>query len=249
MSGHNKWTNIKHKKGKQDAIKGKIYTKMGKLIAVAAREGGSDPSTNGKLKEAIAKAKANNMPNDNIERAIKKGAGELGGGKYENVTYEGYGIGGVAVIVEALTDNRNRTAGDVRYIFDKNGGNLGSTGCVSYLFDEKGTILIEAEECPLDEDSLMELALDAGADNFETSEDGYEITTAPADFAAVLKAIEDANIPTVTAEIAKVPQTETELTDPDQLKKFLKMLDMFDDNDDVQDVYHNAILPEEDEED
>ena len=249
MSGHNKWTNIKHKKGKQDAIKGKIYTKMGKLIAVAAREGGSDPSTNAKLKEPIAKAKANNMPNDNIERAIKKGAGELGGGNYENITYEGYGIGGIAVIVETLTDNRNRTAGDVRYIFDKNGGNLGSSGCVSYLFDEKGTILIDAEDCPLDEDALMELALDAGADNFETSEDGYEITTEPADFAAVLKAIEDANIPTVSAEVAKVPQTETELTDPDQLKKFLKMLDMFDDNDDVQDVYHNAILPEEDDED
>jgi len=208
MSGHNKWTNIKHKKGKQDAIKGKIYTKMGKLIAVAVKEGGSDPSTNGKLKEAIAKAKASNMPNDNIERAIKKGAGELGGGNFENVTYEGYGIGGVAVIVEALTDNRNRTAGDVRYIFDKNGGNLGATGCVSYLFSEKGTILIEKDECPMDEDSLMELALDNGADNFETSEDGYEITTEPADFSAVLKAIEDANIPTVSAAIEKVPSTE-----------------------------------------
>ncbi|MFA0816192.1 MAG: YebC/PmpR family DNA-binding transcriptional regulator [Anaerofustis sp.] len=248
MSGHSKWANIKNRKGKQDALKGKIYTKMGKLISIAAREGGSDPASNGRLKEAIAKAKANNMPNDNIERAIKKGAGELGNSVFENITYEGYGIGGVAVIVEALTDNKNRTAGDVRYIFDKNGGNLGTSGCVSYLFEEKGKIYLSTE-IAMDEEALMELALDAGADDFEASEDGYEITTEPDAFNAVLEAIENAKLKTESAEIGMIPKTETELTDPDQLKKFMKMLDMFEDNDDVQDVYHNCILPEEEEED
>lgn len=248
MSGHSKWANIKNRKGKQDAIKGKIYTKMGKIIAIAAREGGSDPNANGKLKEAIAKAKANNMPNDNIERAIKKGAGELGNSVFENITYEGYGIGGVAVIVETLTDNKNRTAGDVRYIFDKNGGNLGTSGCVSYLFEKKGKIYLSLD-VPMDEESLMELALDAGAEDFEASEDGYEITTEPEAFNAVLDAIETAKLKTESAEIGMIPTTETELTDEVQLKKFMKMLDMFDDNDDVQDVYHNCILPEEEDED
>jgi YebC/PmpR family DNA-binding regulatory protein len=247
MSGHSKWANIKHKKGKQDAIKGKIYTKMGKVISIAAREGGADPNSNAKLKEAIAKAKANNMPNDNIERAIKKGAGELGNSTYENIIYEGYGIGGVAVIVETLTDNKNRTAGEVRYIFDKNGGNLGTSGCVAFLFDKKGQILLD-KDTPIEEDALMELALDAGAEDFETSEDGYEITTAPEDFNAVLEALETANLSPVSAEVAMIPQTETELTDEAQITKFQKMLDMFDENDDVQDVYHNGILPEEDEE-
>ncbi len=248
MSGHSKWANIKHKKGRQDAIKGKIYTKMGKLIAIASKEGGPDPNTNGKLKEVIAKAKAQNMPNDNIERAIKKGSGELGNSVYETITYEGYGIGGVAVIVEALTDNRNRTAGDVRYIFDKNGGNLGTSGCVSFLFEKKGTILFD-KDIPMSEDELMELALDAGAEDFEASEDGYEITTAPDDFNAVIEAIENAKLKPVSAEIGMNPTTETELADELQLKKFQKMLDMFDDNDDVQDVWHNAILPDEEEED
>ncbi len=187
------------------------------------------------------------MPNDNIERAIKKGAGELGNSTYENIIYEGYGIGGVAVIVETLTDNKNRTAGDVRYIFDKNGGNLGTSGCVAFLFDKKGQILLD-KDTPIEEDALMELALDAGAEDFETSEDGYEITTAPEDFNAALEALETANLSPVSAEVAMIPQTETELTDEAQITKFQKMLDMFDENDDVQDVYHNGILPEEDEE-
>ncbi len=247
MSGHSKWANIKHKKGRQDALKGKIYTKMGKLIAIAAREGGSDINANARLKEAVAKAKAQNMPNENIERAIKKGAGELGNSIYESITYEGYGIGGIAVIVEALTDNRNRTAGDVRYIFDKNGGNLGTSGCVSFLFEKKGTILLD-NEIPIGEDALMELALDAGAEDFEASEDGYEITTSPEDFNAVCEAVEKAKLKPISAEIGMIPTTETELTDETQMKKFQKMLDMFDDNDDVQDVWHNAVMNDEDEE-
>jgi YebC/PmpR family DNA-binding regulatory protein len=244
MSGHSKWANIKHKKGKQDAIKGKIYTKMGKLIAIAAREGGPDPQSNNKLKEAIAKAKSNNMPSDNIDRAIKKGAGELGSANFETIIYEGYGIGGIAVIVETLTDNKNRTAGDVRYIFDKNGGNLGTSGCVSYLFEKQGSILIPPD-ISMSEDELMELVLDAGADDFESSEDGYEVITDPNSFSGVLDAIQDRTLPTIQADIVRNPTTETELTDPDMVKKFLKMLDMFDDNDDVQEVYHNAILPDE----
>lgn len=247
MSGHSKWVNIKNRKGKQDALKGKIYTKMGKFIAIAAREGGSDLSANAKLRDAVAKAKAQNMPNDNIERAIKKGAGELGNSVYETVIYEGYGIGGIAVIVEALTDNRNRTAGDVRYIFDKNGGNLGTTGCVSFLFERKGTVLFD-KDIKISEDELMELALDAGAEDFEASEDGYEITTAPEDFGAVCEAVEKAKLKPVSAEIGYIPTTETELADEAQIKRFRKMLDMFDDNDDVQDVWHNAVLPEEEEE-
>lgn len=247
MSGHSKWANIKHKKGRQDALKGKIYTKMGKLIAIAAREGGSDINANARLKEAVAKAKAQNMPNENIDRAIKKGAGELGNSVYESITYEGYGIGGIAVIVEALTDNRNRTAGDVRYIFDKNGGNLGTSGCVSFLFEKKGTILLDSD-ISISEDELMELALEAGAEDFEASEDGYEITTSPEDFNAVCEAIENAKLKPISAEIGMIPTTETELTDETQMKKFRKMLDMFDDNDDVQDVWHNCLMDDEGEE-
>ncbi len=246
MSGHSKWANIKHKKGRQDAIKGQIYTKMAKLIAVAAREGGSDPSGNAKLKEAIAKAKAQNMPNDNIERAIKKGAGELGDKVYEEITYEGYGIGGVAVIVQALTDNKNRTAGDVRYIFDKNGGNLGTSGCVSYMFDKKGIILL-GKDSTSDEESLMDMALEAGADDFESSEDGYEITTQPQDFYTVLEALESNGIKPESAQIEMVAKTETQLTQEDQIKKFNRMIDMFDENDDVQEVWHNLMMDDEDE--
>ena len=246
MSGHSKWANIKHKKDRKDAIKGQIYTKMAKLIAVAAREGGSDPSGNAKLKEAIAKAKAQNMPNDNIERAIKKGAGELGDKVYEEITYEGYGIGGVAVIVQALTDNKNRTAGDVRYIFDKNGGNLGTSGCVSYMFDKKGIILL-GKDSTSDEESLMEMALEAGADDFESSEDGYEITTQPQDFYTVLEALESNGIKPESAQIEMVAKTETQLTQEDQIKKFNRMIDMFDENDDVQEVWHNLMMDDEDE--
>lgn len=237
MSGHSKWNNIKNRKGKQDAAKGKIFTKMAKLIAVAAREGGGDPEMNSKLREAVAKAKAANMPNDNIDRAIKKGSGELGDAVFEEITYEGYGPGGAAVIVQALTDNKNRTAGDVRHIFDKNGGNLGTNGCVSYLFERAGRILIEKSE-DIDEDELMMAALDAGAEDMETSEDGYEIKTAPADFASVLDQIQAAGYDVASGEIAQIPSTETELSDEDS-QKMEKMLEMFEDNDDVQEVFHN----------
>src|SRR5690554_5215494 len=189
MAGHSKWANIKHRKGKQDAARGKIFTKFGKALAVAAKEGGSDPENNAKLRDIIAKAKSQNMPNDNIERAIKKGAGELGGNNYEEIIYEGYGPGGVAVIVEALTDNKNRTAGDVRYIFDKNGGNLGTTGCVAFLFERKGQIMIEKND-DIDEEELMMTALEAGAEDFVTEDEGYEIITDPNDFGLVRETLE-----------------------------------------------------------
>jgi len=237
MSGHSKWANIKNRKGKQDAVKGKIFTKMAKLIAVAAKEGGGDPEMNAKLRDAVAKAKAANMPNDNIDRAIKKGAGELDNTIYEEINYEGYGPGGVAVIVQVLTDNKNRTAGDVRHAFDKNGGNLGTNGCVSYLFTKAGRIMVEKSDA-IDEDELMMIALEAGAEDMETSEDGYEIKTAPEDFAVVMDALNENSIPVLSGEIAMIPSTETALGEGDAVK-MEKMLDMFDDNDDVQDVWHN----------
>lgn len=244
MSGHSKWANIKNKKAKTDAVKGKIYTKMGKLIAVAVKEGGGDPNTNSKLKEAVAKAKSENMPNDTIDRAIKKALGDGNGANYEQINYEGYGVGGVAVIVEALTDNKNRTAGDVRYYFDKNGGNLGTTGCVSYMFEKKGVILVE-NDSKVDEEELMMISLDAGADDFEASEDGFEITTSVNSFPNVCDALEENSIQTMSAGIEMVPSTYTELSDGEQIKRFMKMLDMFDENDDVQEVYHNAQLPDD----
>ena len=237
MSGHSKWANIKNRKGKQDAAKGKIFTKMAKYIAVAAREGGSDPEMNAKLRDAVAKAKAANMPNDNIDRAIKKGAGELQGAVYEEITYEGYGPSGVAVIVQCLTDNKNRTAADVRHAFDKNGGNLGTSGCVGFMFTKKGRILVEKSDA-VDEEELMMTALDAGAEDMESSEDGYEISTAPEDFSAVIEALKDNNIEVLSGEVAMIPSTETSLSE-DDAKKMEKMLDMFDDNDDVQEVWHN----------
>ena len=236
MSGHSKWANIKNKKGKTDAAKGKIFTKMAKYIMVASREGGSNPEMNARLREAVLKAKAANMPNDNIDRAIKKGAGELEGAIYEEITYEGYGPGGAAVIVQTLTDNKNRTAADVRHAFDKNGGNLGTNGCVSFLFNRQGKIYIGAEG--LDEDEVMMTALDAGAEDFEASEDGFEITTTPEDFGAVLDAVNAAGITPASAEVAMVPSTETKLSEEDTAK-MEKMLDMFDDNDDIQEVWHN----------
>ena len=236
MSGHSKWANIKNKKGKTDAAKGKIFTKMAKYIMVASREGGSNPEMNARLREAVLKAKAANMPNDNIDRAIKKGAGELEGAIYEEITYEGYGPGGAAVIVQTLTDNKNRTAADVRHAFDKNGGNLGTNGCVSFLFNRQGKIYIGAEG--LDEDEVMMTALDAGAEDFEGSEDGFEITTTPEDFGAVLDAVNAAGITPESAEVAMVPSTETKLSEEDTAK-MEKMLDMFDDNDDIQEVWHN----------
>jgi YebC/PmpR family DNA-binding regulatory protein len=243
MAGHSKWANIKHRKGKQDAVRGKIFTKFGKALAVASKEGGSDPENNAKLRDIIAKAKAENMPNDNIERAIKKGAGELGGNNYEEIMYEGYGPSGVAVIIEALTDNKNRTAGDVRHIFDKNGGNLGTDGCVSFLFERKGQLMIE-KNVEIDEEELMMIALEAGAEDFITEEEGYEIITDPNDFRAVREALENKNISFISAEIAMNPTTETSLPSED-IKKMEKMIDMLDDHDDIQAVYHNWDRPEE----
>lgn len=243
MAGHSKWSNIKHKKGRQDAVRGKIFSKYAKAIAVASKEGGGDPLTNAKLRDIIAKAKAENMPNDNIDRAIKKGAGELGGSNYEEITYEGYGPDGTAIIVEALTDNKNRTAGDVRFIFDKNGGNLGTSGCVSFLFERKGQLMIEKNQ-NINEDDLMMIALEAGAEDFIADEEGYEIITNPNDFSSLRDELEKDGLSFVSAEVAMIPNTETSLSEEDN-KKMQKMLDMFDDHDDVQEVYHNWDVPED----
>ncbi|MFZ7119829.1 MAG: YebC/PmpR family DNA-binding transcriptional regulator [Eubacteriaceae bacterium] len=243
MSGHSKWSTIKHKKGKQDAIRGKIFTKLAKAIAVAAKEGGQDPDLNSRLKDAIIKAKSNNMPNDNIDRAIKKGSGELSGSNFEEIIYEGYGPNGVAVIINALTDNKNRTASDVRHAFDKNGGNLGTTGCVSFMFEKKGQIMIENSNS-IDEDELMMLALEAGAEDFNTEEEGYEIITLQEDFQNVCSALEKESIEFASAEITMIPTTLTKLSQEDE-KKMQKMIDMFDDNDDIQEVYHNWDMEEE----
>ncbi|MGE5678443.1 MAG: YebC/PmpR family DNA-binding transcriptional regulator [Pseudomonadota bacterium] len=246
MSGHSKWANIKHKKGKADAARGKIFTKLGKELAIAAK-GGSDPSTNGKLADVIAKAKSNNMPNDTIQRAIKKGAGEMEGVDYEEIVYEGYAPGGVAVIVTTLTENRNRTAGDVRHIFDKNGGSMGVSGAVSWMFDSKGVIIVE-KDGKIDEEELMMQALEAGAEDFNAEEDSFEIITAPDNFSEVRLKLENLKIPMVSAEVTMAPQNYIEVTAEEDVKRINKMMDMFDDNDDVQDVYHNAELPEDDEE-
>ena len=245
MSGHSKWNNIKRKKEKTDGQKAKIFTRMGREISVAIREGGSaDPSTNSKLKDAIAKAKANNVPNDNIERILKKAASEGSGENYEALQYEGYGPCGIAVIVETLTDNRNRTAADLRHYFDKCGGNLGQTGCVSFMFNKKGKLIIEAEG--LDEDQVMEDALEAGASDFAADEDIFEITTEPEDFSAVRDDLEAKGYAFVAAEVQMVPDVLTAIEDPDAIKNMEKLLDMLDDNDDVQDVWHNWDRPDED---
>ena len=245
MSGHSKWNNIKRKKEKTDGQKAKIFTRMGREISVAIREGGSaDPSTNSKLKDAIAKAKANNVPNDNIERILKKAASEGSGENYEALQYEGYGPCGIAVIVETLTDNRNRTAADLRHYFDKCGGNLGQTGCVSFMFNKKGKLIVEAEG--LDEDKVMEDALEAGASDFAADEDIFEITTEPEDFSAVRDDLEAKGYAFVTAEVQMVPDVLTAIADPDAIKNMEKLLDMLDDNDDVQDVWHNWDRPDED---
>lgn len=246
MSGHSKWANIKNKKAKTDAVKGKIFTKLGRELAVAAKAG-ADPSTNSKLADVIAKAKAANMPNDNITRSIKKAAGELGNVNYEVKTYEGYGIGGSAVIVSTLTDNVNRTVGEVRHIFDKYGGNMGTTGSVSYMFENSGVIVIEKTPL-LDEDTVMEMALEAGADDVITEDEIFEIRTSPASFSAVRKYFEEKNIELAEADIMMVPNDKITLND-EQLVSFNKMLDAFEDNDDVQNVYHNVELPEEPDED
>ena len=239
MSGHSKFANIKHKKEKNDAKKGKIFTMLGREIQVAVKAGGPDPAVNGKLRDVIAKCKANNMPNDTIDRSIKKAAGGGEDVEYETVTYEGYGPNGVAVIVEVLTDNRNRAAANVRNAFTKGGGNMGNSGCVSFMFDEKGLIVIDKEEIDMDEEELMMAALDAGAEDFAAEEDSYEITTAPDDFSAVRETLEAAGIPMASAEVTMIPQTYTELTDEEDIKKMNKLLEMLDDDDDVQNTYHN----------
>ena len=245
MSGHSKFANIKHKKEKNDAAKGKIFTIIGREIAVAVKEGGPDPSNNYKLATVIAKAKANNMPNDTIERGIKKAAGDDGSVVYEHATYEGYGPCGIAIIVETLTDNKNRTAANVRSAFTKGNGSIGTPGCVSFMFDEKGQIIIDKEECDLDPDDLMMMALDAGAEDFSDDEDSYEILTDPDSFSAVRESLEAQGIVMAQAEVTKIPQTEVELTDEQDIKMFNRTLDLLDDDDDVQEVYHNGILPED----
>ena len=239
MSGHNKFSNIKHKKEKNDAAKGKIFTVIGREIAVAVKEGGADPANNSKLRDVIAKAKANNMPNDTIDRGIKKAAGDLNSVNYENLTYEGYGPSGVAIIVDTLTDNKNRTAANVRSAFTKGGGNVGAQGSVSFMFDRKGQIVIDKEECDMDADELMMAALDAGAEDFNEEEDSYEVLTAPDDLGAVREALEAAGVPLLEAQVAMIPQTTVELTDEKSLKDIQRILDLLDDDDDVTDVWHN----------
>lgn len=244
MSGHSKWANIKIKKGKTDAARGSIFTKIGREIAVAVKAGGPDPANNSKLRDVIAKAKQNNMPNDTINRSIKKASGEQDGVSYESITYEGYGAGGVAVIVETLTDNRNRTAGDVRHLFDKYGGSLGQTGCVSYMFNKKGVIIADKS---MDEDDLMMTALDAGAEDVQADEDVYEIYTAPADLYTVSDKLKEAGVNVLSADIDMIADNEI---DPGaHLQSIEKLIDMLEELDDVQNVYHNALLPEEEEED
>jgi YebC/PmpR family DNA-binding regulatory protein len=239
MSGHSKFANIKHKKEKNDAKRGKIFTVIGREIAVAVKEGGPDPANNNKLRDVIAKAKANNMPNDTIERGIKKAAGDADSVNYESITYEGYGPNGVAIIVETLTDNKNRTASNVRNAFTKGYGNVGTPGCVSYMFDKKGQIIIGKDDCEMDADDLMMIALDAGAEDFSEEEDSYEVLTQPEDFSAVREALEAEGIVMADANVNMIPQTYVELTDEQDLKNLQKTLDLLDDDDDVQEVYHN----------
>lgn len=239
MSGHSKFANIKHKKEKNDAAKGKIFTIIGREIAVAVKEGGADPANNSKLRDVIAKAKANNMPNDTIDRGIKKAAGDANSVNYVTVTYEGYGPNGTAIIVDALTDNKNRTASNVRNAFTKGGGNVGTQGCVSFMFDKKGQIIIDKEAYQGDADELMMTDVDAGAEDFAEEEDSFEVTTAPEDFSGVREALEAAGILMVSAEVTMIPQTWVELTDENDIKKMNRILDLLDADDDVQAVYHN----------
>ena len=247
MSGHSKWHNIQAKKGKADAQRGAVFTKIGREIAIAVREGGANPESNGKLRDIIAKAKANNMPNDNIQRSIKKASGELSNVVYEEITYEGYAPGGVAVIVDCISDNRNRTASDVRHCFAKYGGNLGTTGSVGFMFDERGVLVVEKTPGS-DEDEMMMTALDAGAEDVNVEEDVYEILTAPNEFSTVREKLEQQGLTFLSAEVQKIPQNTVAVTDPDTILKIQKMLDLLEENDDVQNVFHNADLPEEDEE-
>lgn len=242
MAGHSKWSNIKRKKEKTDSQKGKMFTKLGREIAIVVRSGGADPATNARLKDVIAKAKSNNMPNDSIQRSIKKAAGEGDGSGYEIINYEGYGPNGVAVIVETYTDNRNRTAGDVRHLFDKFGGNLGTTGCVSFMFEMKGQIIIEKESVAnVDEDEMMILALEAGAEDFMEEDEYYEILTSPSDFSKVCDELEKAGLEFASSEVTMLPATYTELTDPESIEKMEKLIERLEDQDDVQNIWHNWI--------
>ena len=239
MSGHSKFANIKHKKEKNDAAKGKIFTIIGREIAVAVKEGGPDPSNNFKLAKVIAKAKSNNMPNETIERGIKKAAGDLGNVNFQYNTYEGYGPGGIAIIVDTLTDNLNRTAANVRSAFTKGNGSIGTPGCVSFMFDKKGQIIIDKEDCDLTADDLMMIVLDAGADDIREEEDSFEILTAEEDFDAVEKALKDEGITLASSEVTMIPQNYVKVTDETIIKQIRRILDILDDDDDVQAVYHN----------
>ena len=239
MSGHSKFANIKHKKEKNDAAKGKVFTIIGREIAVAVKEGGPDPANNSRLRDVIAKAKANNMPNDTIDRGIKKAAGDANSVNYEYVSYEGYGPSGTAIIVDALTDNKNRTAANVRNAFTKGKGNVGTPGCVSYMFDKKGQIIVDKEECDMEADDLMMMALDAGAEDFTEEEDSFIVLTDPDDFSAVREALEQEKIAMADAQVTMIPQTYVELTDEQDLYNINKILSLLDEDDDVQEVYHN----------
>ena len=247
MSGHSKWNNIKRKKEKTDAAKAKVFTKIGREISVIVKAGGANPQENSKLKDAIAKAKAANVPNDNIERIIKKAAGDTSANNYEELIYEGYGPCGIAVVVETLTDNRNRTAGEMRHYFDKCGGNLGQSGSVMFMFDRLGQIIIEAEG--KDEDTVMEDALEAGAEDFNADGDVFEIITAPNDLGTVRDALEEKGYTFISAEVAYIPQTTSTIDDEDAKKQMLRLIDMLEDNDDVQEIWHNWDAPDEDDED
>ena len=239
MSGHSKFANIKHKKEINDAAKGKIFTIIGRELAVAVKEGGPDPANNFKLAKVIEKAKSNNMPNDTIERGIKRASGELGNVNYEYLTYEGYGPNGIAIIVKTLTDNKNRTAGNVRSAFTKGQGSIGTSGCVSFMFDEKGQIIIDKEECDMDADELMMVALDAGAEDFNEEDDSFEVLTDPESFDEVKKSLEEAGIPMLSAEVTMIPQNYVTLTDEKDIKNLQRTLDLLDEDDDVESVYHN----------
>ena len=245
MSGHSKWANIKNKKAKGDAARANVFTKIGRELAIAVKQGGPNPDSNSRLRDVIAKAKAANMPNDNISRSIKKASGELNAVNYEEITYEGYAAGGVAVIVETLTDNKNRTAGDVRCAFDKFGGNLGSTGCVSYMFSKKGLIVIDGEG--IEEDDLMLLALDAGADDVQSDEGVYEIYTLPQDYTSVRENLEKQGLKILSSNVEMIPENYV-TPEESAVPKILNLIDRLEENDDVQNVFHNAILPEEEEE-
>jgi len=247
MSGHSKWANIKNKKEKTDSQRGKIFTKIGREIAIAVKEGGPDPINNSKLRDVIAKAKANNLPNDNISRSIKKAAGEGASVNYEEIVYEGYGPGNMAIIVEVVTDNRNRTAAEMRHIFDKSGGNLGNSGCVGWMFDKKGVIVIERTAL-MDEDEVMMQSLEAGAADFVAQDDAFEIYTDPVEFSKVRETLESAGYEFISAEVQMIPQNTVNILDAETVEKVERFLERLDDNDDVQEFFHNGILPEDEEE-